>query len=85
MSRDVAVPRARHELRAIRGLAHLDIAAHKRHDSATWAARTNAKSYTRSVAADAAVRRRFGLPSISPASPASACTAGASCPAGVLP
>jgi hypothetical protein len=27
-------------------VAHFEIAAHKRHDSATWAARTNVKTYT---------------------------------------
>lgn len=66
-------------------VAHSEIAAHKRHDSATWAARTNAKSYTRNFVPDVAAGRRFGLPSNPAASPASTRIAGASRSAGVLP
>lgn len=45
--RDVAARRAGHELRGDPStFAPVDFAAHKRHDSATWAARTNAKTYT---------------------------------------
>lgn len=63
----------------------IEIASHKRHDSATWPTWTNSKSYTRSFALEASLDRRFGLPSILAASPASTPTAGASCSAGVLP
>ncbi|PRZ47437.1 hypothetical protein BX589_13090 [Paraburkholderia fungorum] len=78
-------------------VAHFRIAAHKRHDSATWAMRTNVKTYTARLRAVALVDPPVHLlsalfakappdsPAIARASLARTRTAGASCPADVLP
>lgn len=77
-------------------VAHSEFAAHKRHDSATWAARTNVKTYTArrddgpraGSLADPFAPLAALLPdsrAISRTSSARTRTASASCPAGVLP
>ncbi len=66
-------------------VVHFEFAAHKRHDSATWAARTNVKTYPARRVVDPLAKPKFDSRAISRTSSANTPTASANCSAGVLP